>query len=445
MDEHSYDLERPNVYTILIVDDDHENLKLLSLCLNDSGHKILVAQNGMSAMKKAELSMPDLILMDVIMPEIDGFEICRLMKANRKLVDIPIIFMTSLTDSNSMLKAFEVGGVDYISKPFKFEEIKARVNIQLRIRLQRQLIEANAEEVASYNEELIALNEELIALNEELTHSNEELFKEIKERQIVQEELKKANEEINKTMMELEEMQAFLVQSEKMAALGNLVAGLAHEINTPIGVAITASSHLEEISSQLVSDEINALRYVDDVVEASKIVTKNLLKAGKLIRNFKLVSTDQSIEEKRLFNLCEYIDEILLSLKPMLKKEKHSIVKICDDHLELFSYPGAFAQVFTNLITNAFIHGFSHIDKGTITIHVKKIGEKINVIFEDDGCGMDTYVVSKLFDPFYTTSRHKGGSGLGMYIVYNIVTQQLNGKIKCISELNKGTKYIIEF
>jgi len=443
MTENGETIEYNTKNTILVVDDDYENLKMLSLCFKDSGYRVLAAQNGDSAIKKATLSNPDLILMDVIMPKTDGYEVCRRLKEVNKLKDTPVIFMTSLTDADSMIKGFEMGGVDYITKPFKFEEVIARVSTHMRIQNQRKQIEESATEVATYNEELIALNEELIALNDNLNNSNEELSKEVKERKKVEDELKKANIEISESLEELEFMQTFLVQTEKMAALGNLVAGLAHEINTPIGVAITASTYLEEISDKISYDGTDTQKYNEDIKEASSIISKNLLKAGKLIRNFKLISTDQSSEEKRRFNLHEYLDEILLTLKPYTSKENHTIKVICDEGLIINSYPGAFAQIITNFIHNSFLHAFEPKESGEITIQIAYDDDSLTLTYEDNGKGMDQRILSKIFDPFFTTKRNKGGTGLGMYLVYNIVSQQLGGTIKCWSEQDVGTMFTI--
>ncbi len=298
--------------TIMIVDDDHENLKMLSLCFKGFGYRLLVAQDGKSAIKKVRLARPNIILMDVVMPGIDGFETCKRLKKNELTKDIPVIFMTSLNDTDSILKGFEVGAIDYVSKPFNFEEIKIRVSNHLKLQEQANIIFEKAQEFEGYNEELIALNEELET-------GNEELFREIEERKKAESSLAAANEELHKTMHELEAMQGFLVQSEKMAALGNLVAGLAHEINTPIGVAVTAASHLEEIAADAAKAGQDTLE-LETISEVSRIIYTNMLKAGKLIRNFKLVSIDQSEEEKRNFYLKEYIDEVLLTLKPFTKK-----------------------------------------------------------------------------------------------------------------------------
>lgn len=434
--------------TILVVDDDLDNLHMISVCLKDTGYRILVAQDGKSALERADLAEPDLILMDVVMPVMDGFETCKRIKSKAKHKDTPVIFMTSLSDMQSKVLGFQVGGVDYITKPFQFEEVIARLNTHLSIIKQKKLLEEKAEEEAAFNEELIALNEELSDKNDKLTE-------EISERMRVENELEVANNELTSKIKELKTMQNFLVQSEKMVALGNLVAGLAHEINTPIGVGITASTNLSNLTKALseniskISDhemnlndtELN--EYVDDINESSKIITNNLSKAGKLIRNFKLVATDQSNTMKRKFYIKDYINEVLLSISPAIKKSGHTVRVECDSSLEIESYPGIFSQVISNLVMNGLVHAFSE-KGGIINISVCGDYQHLTITVSDNGKGIDPRHLEKIFDPFYTTRRSKGGTGLGLYIVYNIVTQQLLGTIECKSEIDNGTDFIIE-
>lgn len=434
--------------TILVVDDDLKNLHMISLCLQDTGHRILVAQDGESALKRVELANPDLILMDVVMPAMDGFETCKRIKEKPKQKDIPVIFMTSLSDQQSKVTGFQAGGVDYITKPFQFEEVLARVNTHLSIVHSKRLLKERAEEMSAFNEELIALNEEL-------SDNNEKMQNEIAERQKVEMELARTNNELTDTIKELKTMQSFLVQSEKMVALGNLVAGLAHEINTPIGVGVTASTNLTNLSRTLLKDygpevlELDAsksvgyVELVEDIDQSSRIIANNLGKAGKLIRNFKLVATDQSTTVKRKFYVKEYIQEILLSINPAIKQNGHEVLVNCNDAIEIESYPGVFSQVISNLVMNAIIHAFDE-KHGIINIDVEGNHHHLTVQVSDNGKGIPPNHLEKIFDPFYTTKRTKGGTGLGLYIVYNIVTQQLNGSIDCKSEEGVGTKFIIE-
>lgn len=442
-------------FTILIVDDDQDNLHMLSLCLKEIGHRILVALDGNSAIEKAGLAKPDLILMDVVMPRMDGFETCEKIKSNQFLSEIPVIFMTSLSDPNSKIKGFEVGGVDYITKPVRFEEVLARVHVHLKLleqrkelQNQREELEQWAEEEAAMNEELNAMNEELIALNQELTATNEVVFNDNLERKRVEAELAETNLLLTSTIKELKEMQTFLVQSEKMVALGNLVAGLAHEINTPIGVGITASSNLKDMTESFVTGFESGIftkeeskEYLEDIQESAEIIYKNLDRAGQLIRNFKLVSTDQSEMIKRDINLKQYLNEILLTLRPRIHAGHHEIIVKCDENLEIRTFAGSIAQIFTNMILNSLTHAFTDKKNGIVVIDIRKDDNTLHIVFEDNGKGMAYEVMTRIFDPFFTTKRGQGGTGLGMYIVHNIVTQQFHGTMNCKSEVGVGTYF----
>jgi signal transduction histidine kinase len=169
----------------------------------------------------------------------------------------------------------------------------------------------------------------------------------------------------------------------------------------------------------------------------------NLGRASEQIKSFKQVAVDQSSEERRSFGLYDYLQDILLSLKPKLKKTRLHIAVECPEDLEVTSYPGAFSQIFTNLIMNSLIHGYNNDPEveGTITIGVKADAERLSIRYSDDGKGMDPAVLPKIFDPFFTTNRAKGGSGLGLHIIYNIVTRQLGGQIHCESEPNRGVTF----
>jgi len=266
------------------------------------------------------------------------------------------------------------------------------------------------------------------------------------------EELQAINEELAQTLEHLQETQLQLVQSAKMASLGNLVAGVAHEINTPIGVGVTAVSHLQEITKGFIQlYETGELRrqdlknYLVDCDEAIKIIFSNLERASHLIRSFKQVSVDQSSEVGRVFNVKKYLDEILLSLQPKFKRTQHTVTIQCDEELEIDSYPGAFAQIITNLVVNSLIHAYDGDTAGKIRIAIAKEENKIGITYSDDGKGMEKAVVEKIFNPFFTTKRGKGGTGLGLSIIYNIITQQFGGRIQCSSTVGKGTIFIIEF
>jgi DNA-binding LacI/PurR family transcriptional regulator/signal transduction histidine kinase len=262
--------------------------------------------------------------------------------------------------------------------------------------------------------------------------------------------LELANTELKGTLKTLKTTQAKLIQAEKMAALGGLVAGMAHEINTPLGVAVTATSHMEKLLDDLALNFSNTRlkksdleKYIENTQKTLRMILYNLTRSHDLIRSFKMIAVDQSSEERRMFNVREYVEEIFLSLTPKLKKTKHRFEIVCPKEYSIFSFPGAFAQIITNLVMNSVIHAFGDDEKGMISI---SIGEKSGLLalrYSDDGKGIDEKYMSKVFTPFFTTRRGKGGTGLGLYIVYNIVTQKLGGSIEYLSSEKKGAAFLI--
>jgi len=254
--------------------------------------------------------------------------------------------------------------------------------------------------------------------------------------------------ELKENIKNLKVTQNQLVESEKMASLGGLVAGVAHEINTPVGISLTGITHFQYITTELKKlyeadnlsqDEFE--EYIKTSYEIANSVYKSLTRAAEQIKSFKQVAVDQSNEHIRNFNIKKYIEEVLLSLHNRLKKTKHNINIHCDKNLNIDSFPGSFSQIITNFIMNSIIHGFKNKKQGNINIYVKKIDDNIEIIYKDDGIGINDTNLKKIFNPFFTTNREGGGSGLGLNIVYNIVTNGLNGNIKVTSEVNKGIEF----
>jgi signal transduction histidine kinase len=241
-------------------------------------------------------------------------------------------------------------------------------------------------------------------------------------------QLQQTNNELQATLENLKQTQNQLIQSKKMASLGNLVAGVAHEISTPIGIGYTAASYLEQ----------QALQNVDDLtevaVESSKMICQNLERAASLVSAFKQVSVDQSTENKRVFNLDSYLQEVLLSLKPKLRDSKAHILVNCPKDLGLNSYPGSYYQIFNNLIINSLIHAPKDLTTSVnIRIEITLKGDFIYIDYFDDGVGINKNWRAKVFEPFATSKRNKGCSGLGMHICYNIINQLLKGEIHCLN------------
>lgn len=266
-------------------------------------------------------------------------------------------------------------------------------------------------------------------------------------------ERKENEQKLLATMKQLQETQGELVESEKMASLGGLVAGVAHEINTPIGVSLTAATHLEEKASglekliesgQLKKSSLTA--FLQTMQQSSDIITSNLNRASELIRSFKQVAVDQSSDESREFSLVEYVEEVMQSLHPKLKVTRHKVTVVGDRAVRLKSCPGAISQIITNLVMNSLTHAFEGDDQGAITISVDKPDEAhIHLFYEDDGKGIPEENLGQVFEPFFTTKRGEGGSGLGMHILYNLVTQKLGGSIQCKSKLGEGIRVDMVF
>ncbi len=264
-------------------------------------------------------------------------------------------------------------------------------------------------------------------------------------------QLEQSNKELTATVEQLKRMQQELVQREKMASLGGLVAGIAHEINTPLGICVTGVSHLSEEHKQLKSEYTNgtltedALQdYLDEIEQGLKIIGTNANRGAELVKSFKQVAVDQSSNEQRQILVRNYLDEILLSLKPKLKRLKHSIEIDCDPQLSVMINAGAISQVFSNLIMNSIIHGFEEIEQGRIKINVYLKNQNLVIHYADNGKGLDSDNLAKLFEPFFTTKRGDGGSGLGTHLIYNLVHSSLGGSIKANSEPGKGLAYLIK-
>ena len=257
--------------------------------------------------------------------------------------------------------------------------------------------------------------------------------------------------ELSQALADLKATQNKLVESEKMSALGGLVAGVAHEINTPVGIGITAASLLAEKtteffeaykSGQMKRSQLE--KFLDTAMQSSSMVLSNLNRAADLIQSFKQVAVDQSNEEQRTFNLKQYLSEVLIPLRPKLRTTHHQVEIKGDEAITLHTYPGALSQIITNLVMNSLTHAYSPEDSGHLIFDFKQEGEELIFHFCDDGKGIPKENLNKIFDPFFTTKRGQGGTGLGLHIVYNLVTQKLNGTIECESQVNVGTKFIIK-
>ena len=287
------------------------------------------------------------------------------------------------------------------------------------------------------------------AAEQEIRQLNQSLEQKINERTVA---LKSSNQDLLNTLETLHQYQSQIVETEKMASLGQMVAGVAHEVNTPIGLGVTASTLMQDKladiqksfdEKKLTSSQL--AKFLTDSKENLGIIYRNLERAASLIRSFKQVAVDQSNENRRQFNMLQLMNEVLLSLRPNLKKTQHEVVIDCDPKLDIDSKPGPVNQILINLIMNSLIHAFEHIEHGTITITVRVELNRCFINYRDNGAGVPEHIKKRIFDPFVTTKRGEGGSGLGMHLVYNLVTQALNGKISLESTLGNGVDIQIDF
>ncbi|MBB1417894.1 sensor histidine kinase [Pseudoalteromonas sp. SG44-1] len=278
------------------------------------------------------------------------------------------------------------------------------------------------------------------------------LTEEVDLRRHTEQELLTKHTEMQRYVDELNMAQERLVSSEKMAALGGLVAGITHDINTPVGIGVTASSFLQERLIQIENaykDKTlspKALEeFINDAKQSTSLLTTNLDRASELVASFKQIAVDQASEAVRTINLKEYLGEIIRSLHPKIKNTSHHINLDCPVDLTLNLPAGAISQIFTNLIMNSLIHGFDGVSNGIIDIAIKDEDDQVIIDFKDNGNGVTEQQLEKLFDPFFTTKRDQGGSGLGTHITFNLVKQTLSGEIDATSSPGNGLHYHISF
>ena len=263
-------------------------------------------------------------------------------------------------------------------------------------------------------------------------------------------ELEEANSELTVVLENLQRAQQELLRTEKMAALGSLVAGVAHELNTPIGTSVTVASTLQQQTDEILIQFARGLRkssleeYFKNAKLGTDLLLRNLSKASELVTSFKQVAVDRTSANRRVFALHDMINELVTTLGPMIRKTKHEVVSDIPEKMMMDSYPGAMGQVATNLINNAFIHAFDSESRGTVRISARFLDvDTIEMTVTDNGNGIAPHNLGRIFDPFFTTRLGQGGSGLGLNIVYNLVKDVLGGDIAVDSVVGKGTTFTI--
>jgi signal transduction histidine kinase len=440
---------------LLIVDDNATNLHVLSDVLDEAGFEVRVAQNGEMALQKVQYDPPELILLDVMMPGLNGFETCEKLKADPKTREIPVIFMTALSETVDKVRGLSLGAVDYITKPFQQDEVLARVRTHLQIsRLTKSLAQQNLQLRAEVRARMKA-EEELKRLADSLERQVEERTKELKD-----------------ALTNLEQTQLQLVQQEKMASLGQLVAGVAHEINNPVNFIATnldpAKEYVAELTRLLrlfiehypdpVFEVAEALAFVDlnymladlnKIMESFQVGADMLINISRSLRTFS--RSDSTVPVAA--NIHEGIDSTLMVLghrfKAHNKRPTIRVIKTYRDLPLIKCYLGQLNQVFINLLANAvdafdelFAKGADRAPEIHITTQV--VEDKVVIQIKDNGPGMSEAVRARIFEPSFTTKAVGKGTGLGLSISRKIVEEQHNGKISCTSQLGEGTEFTIE-
>lgn len=415
------DTENNHQFKIMVVDDELVNRQVLVNYLTLSHYDVEQAESAQEALAKLTNGYkPDLILLDVMMPKMTGFEMTRIIRETKSSAELLIVLLTAKNQVENLVMGLEVGANDYLTKPIKKDELIARIRTHINIKQQRIQYIAERE-----------------AKNLALKHNQE---------------IQAQKNELAETLHTLQQTQQQLVESKKMASLGKLVAGVAHEINTPIGIGVTAASRFESLTAnirQLFENKqmkrSDLVTYLQSMQQGSDLVVKNLQRAAQLIKSFKQVSVDQSSEQQRHFELKIYLDEILTSLRPTIKHQPITLRLDCPNNIHLNSYPGIFSQLITNFLMNSVTHAFDFNiqSQGHIDVIAQVEAETLVLTYQDDGKGISEAVKKQIFDPFFTTNRQNGGSGLGLHIVYNLVTHKLGGTIVCESTLGQGTRFIL--
>jgi signal transduction histidine kinase len=265
-----------------------------------------------------------------------------------------------------------------------------------------------------------------------------------------EDELRASKDRAEKALEDLREAQQNLIAAEKLAALGGLVAGVAHEVNNPIGISLTVASSFarrcDEFAKEVGSGPLRRSR-LDEFLEggrdAANQLVSNLQRAGELVQSFKQVAVDRSHADRRPFDLRESTDQIVASLRPVLKKSQITLTVDVPPGINMDSYPGSYGQVLTNLFLNSVVHAFPDGRAGSVLVEARQVRDDVDIFVSDDGVGMSEEIQRRAFDPFFTTRRGEGGTGLGLHIIFNLVTQQLGGRLAFESRLGWGTRFRI--
>ncbi len=405
---------------ILVVDDTPDNLRLLSAMLTGQGYEVRKALNGKLALSACQMLLPDLILLDISMPGMDGYEVCQQLKASDRTRHVPVIFISALDHVLDKVRAFETGGVDYITKPFQAAEVISRIENHLNLRR-------------------------------------------------LQTKLQENNLQLSQAMEDLQTAQLQLIQNEKMIALGQLVAGIAHEINNPISfiygnlkytsqyvkdlVAIIQIYQQEiphpTVKIQQIIEEVDLNFVMNDVQSLVDAMNRGVDRIRGVVLSLQNFSRSDEAQLKQV-DIHEGIDNTLVMLQHRLvtNKTRPAIEIYKDYHSSVVTcYPSQLNQVFMHLLNNAIdaLEGEQTTSHPQIRISTEMTANKtVKISVADNGKGIESQVISRIFDPFFTTKPVGQGTGLGLSISYQIIVQKHQGKLMCYSLPGYGAEFIIE-
>jgi signal transduction histidine kinase len=472
---------------ILIVDDMPTNLEVLFETLTGEGFEVSVATGGESALQQAEYALPDLILLDVMMPGIDGFETCRRFQSNPITQDIPIIFMTALSDSTDKVKGLSLGAVDYITKPFQQEEVLARIRIHLKLQNMGKTL-------ATQNFQLKQEAEERRVAEAALQNLTQMLEQRVVER----------TAELTQALHQLKQTQIQLVQDEKLATLGQLVAGIAHEINNPVNFIHGNITYINQYVKDILeflnlyqtqfpqstpeiqnrAKEIEFEFLIEDLPKILSSMQVGTERIREIVQSLRIFSRHDEAEIKEV-DIHDGIDSTLLILNSRIKSQSDrpaiEIVKEYGKLPKIECYAGQLNQVLMNILSNAIdaleekielpkvsiqsmgctqfssvktqTSASSSIQLPNIRIRTEIVshhsdskgqGDLVAIWIVDNGAGIPEEILQQVFDPFFTTKPAGKGTGLGMSISYQIITEKHKGQLRCISTPGKGTAFVIE-
>jgi signal transduction histidine kinase len=379
-------------YSILIADDNQNNLKVLSTMLESLGYRVRVATSGELTIRSVKSMPPDLLLLDIHMPGMDGYEVCRILKSSEEYNDIPIIFLSALSEVFNKIEAFKAGGVDYITKPFEFEEVSIRIENHLR--------------------------------------------------------LKEKTIRLQKAIEDLKNKEGMIIQSEKMAALGLLTSGIAHEINNPVNFIANSVTALEDRINIIVSENRPPDKEMTgDFEELFTNISAGLTQITKIVHSLRLYSRNgnDKIEDA---NLIEIINSAITIMHHRISY-RISLVQNISPIPPIRCQPGKLSQVIINLLSNstdaieeAITAGMIKDGTGSITLAADANYGQVKISITDNGVGIDSSIHKKLFDPFFTTKPVGRGTGLGLSICQSIISDH-NGSISIDSTPGKGTSVLI--